>query len=167
MFTLMVCHVVLHKQMFALMVRHVCLQKKMFNLMVCHVFTEKNKVHSDGVSCFCLQKKMFTLMVCVCVRVCVFVTEKHVHADGVSFVLRKKLFTHGVCVCFFQKKEYVPVSIKKTKKIADMLRFIFCKICQSSTQIIAFSLIFIGNQSCRPAKNPRTYPLFSYGFAHP
>ncbi len=43
-----------------------------------------------------------------------------------------------------------------------MLRFICCKICQSSTQIIAFSLIFIGNQSCRPATNPRTYPLFSF-----
>ena len=99
-----------------------------------------------------------------------FVYRKNVHSDGVScFFTGKHVHSDGVCVCVFvsKKKEYVPVSIKKTKKIADMLRFIFCKICQSSTQIIAFSLIFIGNQSCRPAKNPRTYPLFSYGFAHP
>ncbi len=79
----------------------------------------------------------------------------------------EKMFTLMVCVFFSKKRTCAGVDKKQKKNIADMLRFIFCKICQSSTQIIAFSLIFIGNQSCRPAKNPRTYPLFSYGFAHP
>lgn len=80
--------------------------------------------------------------------------------------LRKAVHTATIAKLYFNVK----VSAKLQNNNAYLM------VCESSGTLDFFkdlslvieidekSMIF---QLCRPAKNPRTYPLFSYGFAHP